>query len=283
MDDLENNHIENIWVEVQSLKNKFLLGHFYGPPNATTEYWDNLEDVIENTSEENLDIIIMGDFNHNTLKANIHSPLLRTLTKFSLQNLITEPTRVTNVSSTCIDLIITNHHAIITGTNVLPPFSSDHCTITAEITFKTYESLAYQTLIWKYEEADFQSIKAKVDSVDWSFISNEDNIYIINEKFSDILTETAEQFIPKVSFIIRPNDKPWMSTLIRKNMRQRDRLYHKAKNKNTEFHLSNYKNKRNQVVHMVRDAKRNLICLNFKINLLTITCHPKAGIKLQIV
>ena len=114
-DDLENNHTENIWVEVQSLKNKFLLRLFYRPPNATTEYkyWDNLEDVIEKTSEENLDIIIMGDFNHDTLKANIHSPLLRTLTKFNLQNLITEPTRVTNASSICIDLIITYHYAII--------------------------------------------------------------------------------------------------------------------------------------------------------------------------
>ena len=123
-DDLENNHIENIWVEVQSLKNKFLLGLFYRPPNATIEYWDNLEDVIENTSEENLDIIIMGDFNHDTLKANIHSPLLRTLTKFNLQNLITEPTSVTNASSKCINLIITNHHAIITDTNVLSVFES---------------------------------------------------------------------------------------------------------------------------------------------------------------
>ena len=140
-DDLENNHIENIWVEVQSRKNKFLLGLFYRPPNATTEFWDNLEDVIEKTSEENLDITIMGDFNHDTLKANIHSPLLRPLTKFNLQNLITEPTRVTNASSTCTDLIITNHHAIITDTNVLPPFNSDHCTITAEITFKTYKSI----------------------------------------------------------------------------------------------------------------------------------------------
>ena len=39
-DDLENNSIENIWIEVQSLRNNILLGLFYRPPNATTEYWD---------------------------------------------------------------------------------------------------------------------------------------------------------------------------------------------------------------------------------------------------
>ena len=229
-DDLETNSIENIWIEVQSLRNKFLLGLFYGPPNATTEYWDAFEDIIEKASEENLDIIIKGDFNCDVLKANTNSQFFRILSKFNLQNIITDPTRVTNTSSTCIDLIITNHSAIITNSNVLPPFNSDHCTISTEITFKTYKALAYEKTIWKYDEANLQLIKNKFDSVDWSFINTEDNMNIINEKFNDILTETAEQFIPKVTFTCRPNDKPWMDNIIRKTMRQRDRLYHKAKN-----------------------------------------------------
>ena len=143
-DDLETNSIENIWIEVQSLRNKFLLGLFYRPPNATTEYWDAFEDIIEKASEENLDIIITGDFNYDVLKANTNSQFFRILSKFNLQNIITDPTRVTNTSSTCIDLIITNHSAIITNSNVLPPFNSDHCTISAEITFKTYKALAYK-------------------------------------------------------------------------------------------------------------------------------------------
>ena len=60
-----------------------------------------------------------------------------------------------------------------------------------------------------------------------------------------------------MNFICRPNDKPWMDNIIRKSMRQRDRLYHKAKNKNTETHWLNYRNKRNQVVQMIRDANKS--------------------------
>ena len=200
----------------------------------------------------------MGDFNYDVLKANTNSQFFRILSKFNLQNIITDPTRVTNTSSSCIDLIITNHSATITNSNVLPPFNSDHCTITAEITFKTYKALAYKKTIWKYDEANLQLIENKFDSVDWSFINTEVNMNIINEKFNDILTETAEQCIPKVTFTCRPNDKPWMDNIIRKSMRQRDRLYHKAKNKNTETHWLNYRNKRNQVVQMIlRDAKKS--------------------------
>ena len=37
--DLENAELENIWLEIRSLKNKYLLGHFYRPPNATSDFW----------------------------------------------------------------------------------------------------------------------------------------------------------------------------------------------------------------------------------------------------
>ena len=256
-DDLESNSIENIWVEIQSTKNKYLLGLFYRPPESISDYWNEFENVIEKASEENLDIIITGDLNYDILKANINNPLSRILNKFNMQNVITQPTRVTNTSSRCIDLIITNHHAIIADTNVLPPFHSDHCTVTAEITFKTYKTQAYKKTIWKYEQANLHSIQTKMDSFDWSFISNDDNMNLINEKFNDILISTAEEFIPKVTFTVRPNDKPWMDGVIRKNMRQRDRLYHKAKNKKTEHHWQRYRDKRNEVIQMIRDAKKS--------------------------
>ena len=197
-DDLESNSIENIWVEIQSTKNKYLLGLFNRPPDSKSDYWNEFENVIEKASEENLDIIITGDLNYDILKANINNPLSRILNKFNMQNVITQPTRVTNTSSRCIDLIITNHHAIIADTNVLPPFHSDHCTVTAEITFKTYKTQAYKKTIWKYEQANLHSIQTKMDSFDWSFISNDDVMNLINEKFNDILISTAEEFIPKL-------------------------------------------------------------------------------------
>ena len=211
-----------------------------------------IENTIEKASEENLDLIILGDFNHDILKIT-SSPFLRILSKYNLQNMINEPTRIiTNKSATCIDLLLTNHSSIIIDSQVLPPFNSDHSTITVEIAFKTYKAQAYKKTIWKYDEADKNSIEHNIETQDWSFINNSDDIDHINEIFSNVLMELAEQSIPKVSFTYRPNDKPWMNTSIRRNMRQRDRLYLKAKNKNTEQNWSNYKNKRNEVVQLIQ-------------------------------
>ena len=119
----------------------------------------------------------------------------------------------------------------------------------------------------KLAHSNINSIRNKIDDIaselsDYEIIcisDDNDNINLSNEKFNTILTETAEEFIPKVSFTYRPNEKPWMDSVIRKHMRQRDRLYHKAKTKNNDTHWLNFKNKRNQVVQMVRDAKKSYI------------------------
>lgn len=115
--DLEVDNIENIWIEIHSLKTKFLLGHFYRPPNSTVDYWDNFENNIERASDQNCDMIIVGDLNHDILSKTIsNSHLLRIMSKFNLENLIHEPTRITDTSQTCLDLIITNHTSIINNT-----------------------------------------------------------------------------------------------------------------------------------------------------------------------
>ncbi|MCG8045232.1 MAG: reverse transcriptase domain-containing protein [Candidatus Thiodiazotropha endolucinida] len=256
--DLEVDNIENIWIEIHSLKTKFLLGHFYRPPNSTVDYWDNFENNIERASDQNCDMIIVGDLNHDILSKTIsNSHLLRIMSKFNLENLIHEPTRITDTSQTCLDLIITNHTSIINNTEVLPPFQSDHSTIAAEITSKTYKTQSFKKTIWKYEEADIPAIENNLNAIDWSFIQNHENIDFINEKFTSTILGVAEKSIPQVKFTIRPNDKPWMTSSIRKHMRQRNRLYTKAKTKNSTYHWHNYKNKRNEVVQLVREAKRN--------------------------
>ena len=276
--DLESADVENIWVEIRSLKNKYLIGHFYRPPNATVDFWDKFDSTIEKASEENLDLIILGDLNHDILKTKSNSPLLRILSKYNLQNMINEPTRVTNATSTCIDLLFTNHESIISDLKVLPPFNSDHSTITAEITYKTYKAQAYKKTIWKYDEADKNLIEEKFESQDWSFINGND-INLINETFSNKIMELADQSIPKVNFTYRPNDKPWMNSNIRRTMRQRDRLYLKAKNKNTELSWSNYRNKRNEVVEMIRNAKKSYIS-NLQTKILILVFRPKLGTEL---
>ena len=68
--ELESNDIENIWIEINSLKNKFLVGLFYMPPNSQAEYWESFDENIELVTDLNTDMIILGEFNQDTLKTD---------------------------------------------------------------------------------------------------------------------------------------------------------------------------------------------------------------------
>ena len=46
-----------------------------------------------------------------------------------------------------------------------------------------------------------------------------------------------------------------MNNTIRRHMRQRNRLYYKAKTSQSEAHLIKYKDKRNEVTNLIREAK----------------------------
>ena len=79
----------------------------------------------------------------------------------------------------------------------------------------------------KIAHSNINGLRNKIDDISV-------NLSDFDETFSNIITELADLSIPKVSFTYQPNDKPWMNNNIRRIMRQRDRLFLKAKNKNTE-------------------------------------------------
>ena len=154
---------------------------------------------------------------------------------------------------------MTNHKAIINNTKILPPFHSDHCIVTAEVSFKTYKAQSFKKTVWKFEEANIAGIEEQLDSTDWSFISTNSNINEITQTFEEILMKASNDYVPKVTFTVRPNDKPWMNSEIRKEIRKRDRLYHKAKISKSQIHWQNFKNKRNEVIDLIRSAKSNYL------------------------
>jgi hypothetical protein len=87
-----------------------LIWNFLYPPKSTQDIWGELESSIEMAINDTAidDVIITGDFNDNQLdysRTKISSLLT---TKFSLAQMIDEPTHFTEHSSSLIDLILTN-------------------------------------------------------------------------------------------------------------------------------------------------------------------------------
>ena len=96
-DDLLVDELEAICLEIKKTKCKpFLIATWYRPPNSSVEIFDNFENFPYLAENENMDLIITGDFNCHLLatKPDIHTKkLLDLLDIYQMQQHIKIPTR----------------------------------------------------------------------------------------------------------------------------------------------------------------------------------------------
>ena len=138
-------NLENIFIDIHLPKSKpILLGILYRPPdkNSFVKY---LEDVLRGTNIlDKEECYLLGDFNINLLiegkdifrckSDEINHKQMSSMTKeyldlclsFSLKQLISVPTRVTETTATLIDHILTNSSQKIIQSGVIELGLSDH-------------------------------------------------------------------------------------------------------------------------------------------------------------
>ena len=85
----------------------------YRPPDTKVEFNDRFEDFIDIVSNQNKELMILGDFDRNLLNQKIERDWGNFTASLGLTLLISEPTRVTQESQTLIDQIYTNNEETI--------------------------------------------------------------------------------------------------------------------------------------------------------------------------
>ena len=128
--DLLNKDLELLIIEISNPHSRpFLVGTLYRPPNSSNHLFSLFKKTIDMIDAENLELYLLGDLNCNLLSdtpSTNTSELLNIFTTYNLNQLITEPTRVTNNSQTLIDLCVTNTPDKVRASRVLSIGISDH-------------------------------------------------------------------------------------------------------------------------------------------------------------
>ena len=110
--DLHDPSLELLWCEI-CIPNasSFLVGCLYRrPPDSPTAFNDLLDANLSKAAGEDKEMFILGDFNCNTITENrMARKILEVTDQLDMTQLISEPTRVTEHSSTLIDLVFTTH------------------------------------------------------------------------------------------------------------------------------------------------------------------------------
>lgn len=251
--DFEDKEIELIWLKLSWAKSNIYLACTYRPPNSQASYWEKLSNSLAKVLDiGTAEVFLVGDLNNNYYE-NIND-LKQLAIVQNLVQLIDEPTRIP--SNTLLDPILTNVPNLVLESGVLDPFCSDHKPVYACLDLAMNKVSTFKRTIWDFRNANFGTFRDKLGEINWLEILGNDPETAATQ-FTDVLLRVAKETIPSKSVTIRQGDKPWMHNEIRIEIRKRKRLHRRAKSTNTPENWARFRNQRNKVVTLVREAKSN--------------------------
>ena len=179
-----------------------LIGCYYRPPEGSKYLINNFSEVFEeqltNVVKTNKEIIILGDFDidYNEIDNRDFKSLLNI---FGLKQVIAEPTRTTETSSTLIDLIITNRPENITKKGVFLNSIADQDMITCS---RKINNIWYNPKTIKcrnYTNCSPEELKSDVaNKIDWSPVSDATDVDLAVQYFTFLLQLVFETYAPPI-------------------------------------------------------------------------------------
>lgn len=264
--DLENDHDEIIWSQINLPSCKVLLCTMYRPPgHASIDFWKRLEFALARARDESPFIILNGVWNIDFLEA-LPPYLNYVFQLFNLSkliNVINEPTRVTSTTESAIDPIIISDALTSIESGVVELDLSDHFATYIVLNIKSPLPKKFLREIWSYKNADFNAFKTEVFNTDWSSLLNSEDINVCVQIFNNVITDLCKKYVPRKTVTVGPDDRPWFNSDIRREICLRDRLRNiYRRTKRLCDHLK-FKNQRNKANNLIKVLKENyLISIN---------------------
>ena len=114
--DLDHKGLMNVCIEVRRTNCKpVIISCLYRHFSTKFDWYHHLEENVKLLDNNKTQCIITGDFNIDVLKAKESKKLLDLMQDYGFRQTINSPTRITQNSSTCIDLTFSNIEKYTSG------------------------------------------------------------------------------------------------------------------------------------------------------------------------
>ena len=196
-------------------------------------FFEVLSTQCECSQKTGSDIFILGDLNADLF----HSELAQTkefhgfCNHFLLYNLINCPTRITEHTSTCIDVILTMNPSRCPKADSVPFSESDHLLTYVKILVrgKKYKVKPKYVTIRNYLKIDKDALEKRFAECSWEEWFSHDDVNYCSEKFSVMLKEIMSDLIPVKTLRVRHSSLPWLrNPELIEARRKRDFAHRKA-------------------------------------------------------
>lgn len=239
----------------------------YRPPSGNLKsFFSFLDFFLSFISENKYDVILGGDFNINFLVDNpTKIEFENLLNSFAVQNVISNPTRVTLQSESLIDLFITNTHMPVLNAGVINTDISDHRATFMCIPKSKFPNRKVTTKLFRdISTKKLNTFKEEVNSHDWSDVLNETAAERAYALFLTAFLRIYNKCFPYKHAEKRKNiRKPWITPELLKKIRKKDKLYKKFEKTRDPDIFKAFKVFRNKLTTEIRRARDQYFCDKF--------------------
>ena len=217
-------YIECVFIKINYLDYKLIVGVVYRPPNSNmVDFNDSMHDILEKIAHH--PCYIMGDFNLDLLKHELHRPterFLDTMYANSYIPMINRPTRVTRNTCTLIDNIFTNNYSINSQlfNGILKADISDHYILFHIIksTHSTKDVNSDYKTVRIVNESRINGFVEKIQNTDWSVLNSHRDCQTYFTKFYALFKTIYDGSFPLTRVKMRYRNRlPWLTEGLKKN------------------------------------------------------------------
>ena len=250
---------QQLWVQIQLE----VLCVAYRPEYCPVSCF--VDDFMEKYSQAltfGKNIIVAADLNCDMLKPRCPEAVaLQDLCdSVNLTQLIKEPTRVTETSSTLIiDVIMTSSIDLVERSGVLKSHISDHYLVYALLKRKISKPPPSYVKVRSYKNYDSQCFISDLERVPWNEVFLVDDASDMVDRFSKQFLEVIDSHAPVKSVKVKHRHCPFVNEEIKVLMRDRDRLLKRARCTGLPVDWELYRDSRRVVKIRLRKAEREYI------------------------
>ena len=244
---LEPVGIESICLDVKGSQNVwFLIRACYRSPSKCKfgDFITSCTTAAEHMYAKRKEIIFIGDFNMNKLSSKHSTPsseLSDFCDKFCLSNVIDKPTRVTDTTTSLIDVILVSHVDRMSTSGNLHLGVSDHDLIYVIRKQRLPKPKAKAVEFRTTKNLDVNSFVKDLEEIPWDSAYAYDNIDDIWHHWVTLFNQILDKHVPLVQRKIANRQIPWITAQIRKEIRKRNQLHKKFRRNTTNMNWIKYK------------------------------------------
>lgn len=241
-----------LWIRVHMKTENVMVGAIYRSPNGNCrEFLKYMEEKLNEDCIHQQKTVIMGDMNIDLLKNGSDAKnLKRIIQAAGVKQIVEKQTRVTGVSATLIDHIITNDFS---AREVPRDFRmvSDHEIVGTQLSFEILTGKTQDSYFRNLNPETISTLTEELVGANWNYTSTDVNILYTD--FSNIIQSALNKIAPLRKHKSRKH--PWITIAVKEAQKDRDNAYRKFCLTRRTEDWNDYKILRNRSTTVIRTEK----------------------------